>query len=495
MTIRIFAFAVLFSFFLPEKSSSQNIHRIAFDSTDNIEGYYLAVTPESKTIKGTLVLLTSFLSPEKLLTETKLHNVAYTNDLLTVVVPMKQKLYADSFAINRLNVVIKNLQKRYTMDVSKFVLAGYGEAGNIALRYTELSYQHPSQYPLQPSVVFGIDTPVDLFGLWYWSEQQIKKNFWPGAVGDAKYYLETMTKENGSIYQNRNRYKTLTPFFREDRDAVGNEQYLKNVTVRLYYDSDIEWQLKNRRNSLYDTKLPDGSELINRLLLLGNDKAEFVSSKKEGLRNNGIRHPSTISIVDEVECIHWIKKNLNIFDANTWSPPYVLSIPKGWEVERFSLPADFASSMTFTGVEDIRFASGWGNSKKEDYWSYMFLWWLDGTPKIDAESLQVNLNVYYSGLVNRNIIERKIPENKIVPTKATIKKIKTFRGDLQTFSGSIQMLDYMTQNPMVLNTLVHVKECSLKNKTAVIIELSPKPYDHAIWRQFNNIDERFSCNR
>jgi len=98
-----------------------------------------------------IVLLTSFYSAEALMTETKLHSVASTNDLLTVVAPMKQKLYADSFSIYRINRLIKDVQKRYAPDPLKFALAGYDEAGNIALRYTELSYQHPTQYPVQPN--------------------------------------------------------------------------------------------------------------------------------------------------------------------------------------------------------------------------------------------------------------------------------------------------------------------------------------------------------
>ena len=142
-------------------------------------------------------------------------------------------------------------------------------AGGIALRYTELSYQNPSLYPFQPKAVFTIDSPVNIFGLWHWSEEQIKKNYWPGAVGDAHYYIDSMTKENGTIYNNPHRYRQLTPFYSQS-DSIGNEQYLKTIPVRLYYDIDINWQLQNRRNSYYDTKMPDGSELIKRLMLIGN---------------------------------------------------------------------------------------------------------------------------------------------------------------------------------------------------------------------------------
>ncbi len=475
-------------------AQGQTNEKIIFDKNDSTEGYYLAITPESKQIKGVILLLTSFYPPETLLTETKLHSVASTNDLLTVVAPMKQKLYADSFAVDRINRLIKDVQRRYTPDSSRFALAGFGEAGNIALRYTELSHQFPTQFPVQPKAVFGIDTPVDLFGLWRWSESQIKKNYWPGAVGDAKFYIDIMTQENGTIYNNAERYKQLTPFWK-DADSTGNEQYLKTVAVRLYYDTDIEWHLSNRRNSLYDTKLPDGSELINRLLLAGNDEAEFVASKKPGVKNDGSRHPATISIVDEVACIQWIKRSLNIFDAHTWIPPYTLSTPPGWGVERFALPPDFAPAMTYKGIEDIRFAPGWGDSTKLDYWSYAFLWWLEGAPQIDAAGLQRNLQLYYAGLVNRNVIGRKIPENRVVPTEAAIKKVKTVSGDLQTFSGSIRMLDYMTQRPMILNTVIHVKDCKTSNRVAVFIELSPRPVKHNIWEQMEKIANSFSCKQ
>jgi hypothetical protein len=488
MTIRLLTILIAATIFLPSIVFCQNYERVSFDSKDSSDGYYLAVKPPSKGIKGVVVLLTSFLPPEGLLPETKLHNIAYSNDLLTIVASMKQKLYADSFAIDRINSILKDVVTRFSVDTSKFALAGYDEAGNIALRYTELTYEHPERFPIQPKAVFGIDSPVDLFGLWHWSENQVKKNYWQGAVGDAKYYLETMTKENGTIYNNAERYKFLSPFNREG-DTTGNEQYLKDVAVRLYYDTDIAWQLKNRRNSFYDSKIPDGSELVKRLLLSGSDKAEFVSSKQPGMRSNGLSNPNSLSIVDEVDCIFWIKRSLDIFDANTWVAPYDLEKPAGWTEERFSLPPDFAPKITYKGVEELRFSPGWGDIKSEEHWAYSFLWWLEGTPKIDAEILQANLNAYYTGLVERNITTRKIPANKVVPVNSVVKKIKTNSNDLGTYSGTISMLDYHTQEPMILNCIIHLKDSKAKNRTAIYFEVSPKPFSHIVWKKLNEIGE------
>ena len=55
---------------------SQDIERVILDAKDPQNGYYLAVRPQSKQVKGVLVLLSSFLPPEALLPETKLHNIA-----------------------------------------------------------------------------------------------------------------------------------------------------------------------------------------------------------------------------------------------------------------------------------------------------------------------------------------------------------------------------------------------------------------------------------
>ncbi|MFL5740618.1 MAG: hypothetical protein ACJ75B_10405 [Flavisolibacter sp.] len=492
MAQRLYFLLFLQALSIPFLSLAQNSERVSFDRSDNTSGYYLVIQPRSKQIKGTVLLLTSFLAPEDLLSETRLHNVAWNNDLLTVFAPMKQKLYADSFAVNRINLILKDIVQRFHADSSKFALGGYDEAGNIALRYTELSYQDPLQFPLQPKAVFAIDTPVNLFSLWHWAEGQIKKNYWPGAVGDAHYYLDTMTKENGSIYSNAQRYRELTPFYSQS-DSIGNEQYLKTTSVRLYYDTDINWQLQNRRNSFYDTKMPEGSELIKRLLLMGNDRAEFMAAKQPGVRSDGVRRPNALSIVDEVDCIKWIKRSLDIIDLSTWVPTYALDIPKGWNTERFSLPAEFAPGMDFKGVEELRFPSGWGDSTSAEYWSYAYLWWLNGNEPVTEESLKTNFQALYTGLVGRNIISRQIPLDKQVATKVTVRKIKTSTGDMQTLEGESQMLDYMTQKPMVLHLLIHVKDCSKENHTAIFVEVSPKLHTHPVWKELEQLNQSFRC--
>jgi hypothetical protein len=180
--------------------------------------------------------------------------------------------------------------------------------------------------------------------------------------------------------------------------------------------------------------------------------------------------------------------------ANEWKPPYKLTAPQEWRTELMAVPIDFAPQIPYKGVEDLRFAPGWGDATKEDYWSYCFLWHLDGEVKLNNEKLQQHLKDYYSGLVGRNIPRRNIPKEKLVPTIATIIKNQHTKGDEATFSGTISMLDYMEQKPMVLNCVIHVKTCPGPSKTLVFFELSPKSTSEKIWQDMNSIWENFSCN-
>jgi len=175
------------------------------------------------------------------------------------------------------------------------------------------------------------------------------------------------------------------------------------------------------------------------------------------------------------------------FDGKNWKAPYQLSIPTGWDIERFLIPIEFAPQIQYKGVEDIRFTSGWANVKSNEYWTYAFLWYLDGTYKINKNILENNLRAYYSGLVGRNIEPRKIPASKVIPVKTFVKQVTTSESDLKTFNETIEMLDYMEQRPITLNCIVHVRPYKEKGKTFIFYELSPKPFPDSIWLKLNEL--------
>ncbi len=169
----------------------------------------------------------------------------------------------------------------------------------------------------------------------------------------------------------------------------------------------------------------------------------------------------------------------------------ILPTPKGWSKETILFPIEFAPNIPYKGVEELRFAPGWSQPESEEYWSYCYSWLIGDQSVVNAELLTTYMKEYYSGLVNRNISQRNIPSSKIIPTVA---KITSNVKDGLSFTGTVEMLDYMDEKPMTLNIQIRVKKCPQNRKTAIFFEVSPQSKDHFIWRNFSSIWNGFDCN-
>jgi pimeloyl-ACP methyl ester carboxylesterase len=302
MKIRL---VTLFLIVTSQQLNAQNYEKVEFDPAIE-DGYYLAVQPKSSELLGVLVLLPGFgESAENIFPETKIHNVAFLHGLLTIAIAGGPKLYADEGVTKKLNDAFDHIADKYSIGKDKFVIGGFSAGGTISLRYAEYSNENPTGASIQPKGVFSVDAPVDLFDIWNYFQREIKKNYSEAGVGEAKFVSEIMLREIGDPIKNRDRYNALTPF-NATLETPGNERFLEDIPVRVYHDVDIVWQLQNRKRSLFDSNALAASEMINRLLLMGNEKAEFMPAKQPGYRSSGLRHPHSWSIVDEVELIQWV---------------------------------------------------------------------------------------------------------------------------------------------------------------------------------------------
>ena len=69
------------------------------------------------------------------------------------------------------------------------------------------------------------------------------------------------------------------------------------------------------------------------------------------------------------------------------------------------------------------------------------------------------------------------------------------KNDISTFTGTVSMLDYMQQKPIVLNCKMHLASCPGENKTFVFYELSPQPFSHTVWLGFGTLWSDFKCKK
>jgi len=297
----ILPFLFVLAFSLP--LSAQNFEKVSFGEGD--DDYYLAVKPQGQ-ILGTVVLMPGFgQTPESIFPESKIQNVAYNRGIMTIAIAGGQKLHCDASVISKLERGLSHAIEKYDLDKRLLVMGGFSAGGTISLRYAELCHEKPDEFPIVPKAVFTVDSPVDLVGIWEYFQRELKKDFSEAGVNEAKFVSELMLREIGHPKTEPLKYMRLSPFSRSAQPP-GNERFLKGIPVRTYHDIDVTWLVKQRGRSLYDSNSLDASELISRLFLMGNDHAEFIISKTPGMRSNGLRHPHSWSIVDEVEFMDWV---------------------------------------------------------------------------------------------------------------------------------------------------------------------------------------------
>jgi hypothetical protein len=186
--------------------------------------------------------------------------------------------------------------------------------------------------------------------------------------------------------------------------------------------------------------------------------------------------------VDEVDLIKWLKKTLEFFPE--YAPePYNLPA-KGWGIEKNRFPLFFAPSLPYKGIADARFMNGFGTAGSDEFWSYCFLWYLDGTIKFTESSLKNDLETYYNGLNAANV------------TTATVKNVKQNNSYEQSFECVIKTYDkFVTHKQVILNGTVNIKKCAPDNKTIVFFEISPQPFSSMVWQKLNVILDGVGCNK
>ncbi|MBS1598710.1 MAG: hypothetical protein JST75_10845 [Bacteroidetes bacterium] len=484
-------FFMLISIFC--STEAQQVEKRWFDKNDSTFGYYTVIKPLTPNIQGAVVLLDGFGgNADGFLRETRIHSVACTNSLLTICFPTGMHLYADKSIIDLMNRALSEIIVEFKLRKDQFAIGGMSVGGTIALRYAELCKEKPAEFPIAPKAVFDVDSPLDLINFCEMSDKDLRQNGDMPWTNEARMVLDKLKNEIGDYKTDIKKYNEVSPFYKDAKEP-GNEKFLKDVAFRTYHDVDVNWHIQNRRHSIYNTNMLNGSELVNRLVIMGNHEAEFVSSKIEGRRNNGTRHPHSWNIVDEPELVSWIKEKLHFYPDHL-EKPFVYKAPDDWQHETIIFPMDFAPRIPYKGFEELRFVPGWGNPNNVDKWAYTILWWLDDAYHFDEKTLQQNLEDYYTGLTRGRAVAEKLDMNAWTPAKAKVQKIKATTGDRETYDATAYIFDsQVTKKPGVLYFKIHIKDCADQNRTILIIEVSENPYSAAIWQQLDKINGDFRC--
>jgi hypothetical protein len=304
--------------------------------------------------------------------------------------------------------------------------------------------------------------------------------------------LDRFKRELGDTGKNLQKYNDASPF-NANSGSPGNEKFLKGLAYRTYHDMDVNWYIQNRRRSIYETNMLNASELVTRLVLEGNNQAEFVSSGTRGRRSNGVRNPASWNIVDEIDLVQWVREKLNFYPDHL-EKPYTYTAPKNWTRELLVFPLDFAPAIEYRGFEDLRFSPGWGDSSSYQKWAYTILWWIDDSVGFTEDGLKAALESYYTGLSRRRAIAEKQDTTAFRPAQALVQKTTNLKGELETYYATVFFYDaQVTKKPGELYFKIYLKDCPDKTKTMLFIEVAENSYTSPIWLELDKISEEFKC--
>lgn len=165
----------------------------------------------------------------------------------------------------------------------------------------------------------------------------------------------------------------------------------------------------------------------------------------------------------------------------------LLDINEPWRSEQLSFPIKFAPSLDYKGMEEVRFAKGWGTKDSDEFWTYTFLWYLDQDPAITAKAIETDIEAYFDGLMKLVSGRTDLPQANVVFVPDASAKT--------AYSGKAKFFDaFFTKDIQELNIKAVAGYCAKTKKHTVLFTFSPQEFDHNVWKTLDTITLTVDCD-
>jgi hypothetical protein len=189
-------------------------------------------------------------------------------------------------------------------------IGGISAGGTGALRYAEYCVAGRCDARARPVAVFSVDAPLDFEAWWNRETLNVRRGNPKSSLMESQAILQALRSAlGGSPNQVRQAYRSRSPFLVSEKDG-GNARLLRNLPIRLYTEPDVVWMIDNIGRDYYTMNAADQAALVLQLRMLGNMKAELITTTGRGFRPPGTRNPHSWTIVDESELAGWIAESL-----------------------------------------------------------------------------------------------------------------------------------------------------------------------------------------
>jgi hypothetical protein len=178
------------------------------------------------------------------------------------------------------------------------------------------------------------------------------------------------------------------------------------------------------------------------------------------------------------------------------APTYSWPLPaRGWFTDKFDLPLPFVPELPYSGSEDLHQLNGFGTPASPEWWSYNYLLWLDGSPRITRDSLERDLLAYYKGLCNYFGPPAVTCNPSGFSSKVVrLGEVKLGGRSTDVFAADITGYDpFFTGQPIALHMLISSFQCPRAGHRAVLLSASPQPIGQGPWPALLENALQFRC--
>jgi hypothetical protein len=268
----------------------------------NNETFSYSYMEPAQEVNGILILLPGWgESPQGIFEKTALPRLLSEKGFVTIVPQLHQTLYADDYAISEINEIIKSQSEKYNSKELRLVIGGLSAGGAIAIGYAEYVLAVDTVPKLK--AVFAIDPPLDLSRMYTSAENKIRYNCKSKLIKKEGTFIKNYLRHNlnGSPQENPDYYLRYSAYSPGAADG-GNAKFLKNIPVRLYSKPDLDFVRKTYCDELQneDINAVDLEKFNKFLTSIGNNKAEYITTKGKGFHS--------WNILDPVDCTNWVLK-------------------------------------------------------------------------------------------------------------------------------------------------------------------------------------------
>ena len=167
------------------------------------------------------------------------------------------------------------------------------------------------------------------------------------------------------------------------------------------------------------------------------------------------------------------------------------TMPKGWRQEKIKLPPPFAKNMQLKGLEDLWFSPGMFSKDSDSFFSYVFVFIVDGSDVFSEKVIQQEILIYYQGLAKAVARDAEVDVSKFEFKLEKSKKIGSTpknAKDVVQYSASLKWLEpFVTKKSQELKLEIQSFSIPGTEKSYLFVSASPQPAEAKIWETMREI--------